>query len=82
MELPVLGPPEVYPTPEEPVHGNFFADKDNVIASFVSNSYYESFMQLLETLFHAFVMKNGLCFRETKPLGKLFSCSLLLKEQH
>ena len=49
----------------------FFADKDNVIPSFVSSSYYESFMQVLEALFHAFVMKNGLCLRETKPLGKL-----------
>ena len=50
---------------------NLFADKDVVIASFVSGSYYKSFMQVLEALFHAFVMKNGLCLRETKPLGKL-----------
>ena len=35
----------------------FFADKDNVIASFVSSSYYESFMQVLEAHFHAFVVK-------------------------
>ena len=34
---------------------NFFADKDNVVVSFVSSSYYESFMQVLEALFHAFV---------------------------
>ena len=27
------------------------ADKDNVIASFVSSSYYESFMQVLEVFF-------------------------------
>ena len=26
----------------------FFADKDNVVASFMSSSYYESFMQVLE----------------------------------
>ena len=51
-------------TPEEFVHGkNFFADEDNVIASFVSNSYYESFMQVLEAFFHAFVVKNGLSFQ-------------------
>ena len=37
----------------------FFAGKDNVIASFISSSYYESFMQVLEVLFHAFVVKNG-----------------------
>ena len=41
----------------------FFADKDNVIASFVSSSYYESFIQVLEAFFHAFVMKNGLSFQ-------------------
>ena len=34
---------------------NFFAHKDNVVVSFVSSSYYESFMQVLEALFHAFV---------------------------
>ena len=28
-----------------------FADKDNVVASFISSSYYESFMQVLEALF-------------------------------
>ena len=28
-----------------------FADKDNVVASFVSSSYYESFTQVLEALF-------------------------------
>ena len=28
-----------------------FADKDNVIASFISSSYYESFMQVLEAFF-------------------------------
>ena len=50
-----------------------FADKDKVIASFISSSYYESFMQVLEALFHTFVMKNGLWHRETKPLGKLGS---------
>ena len=55
---------------------NSFGDKDNVIASFVSSSYYESFMQVLEALFHAFVVKNGLWLRETKPLGKL--CCLAL----
>ena len=54
----------------------FFADKDNVIASFVSSSYYESFMQDLEVLFHAIVVKNGLWLRETEPLGKL--CCLAL----
>ena len=54
----------------------FFADKDNVIASFVSSSCYESFMQVLEALFHVFVMKNGLCLMETKSLGKL--CCLAL----
>ena len=61
-----------------------FAGKDNVIASFVSSSYYESFMQVLEALFHAFVVKNGLWLRETKPLqGKaLLPCSLLFREQH
>ena len=48
----------------------FFADEGNVIASFVSSSYYKSFMQVLEAFFHTFVVKNGLCFRETKPLGK------------
>ena len=31
----------------------FFADTDYVIASFVSSSYYESFMQVLEALFLA-----------------------------
>ena len=51
----------------------FFADKDKVVASFVSSSYYESFMQVLEALFHVFVVKNGLWLRETKPLGE-FSC--------
>ena len=60
----------------------FLADKDNVVASFVSSSYYESFTQVLEALFHAFVVKNGLCFRETKPLESLLRCSLFLKEQH
>ena len=35
-----------------------FADKDNVIASFVSSSYYESFMQVSETLFYTFVAKK------------------------
>ena len=55
---------------------NFFADKDNVIASFVNSSYYESFMQVLEALFHAFVVKNGLWLRETKPLGE-FCCLAL-----
>ena len=54
----------------------FIADKDNVIASFISSSYYESFMQVLEALFHAFVVNKGLCLRETKPLGKL--CCLAL----
>ena len=39
-------------------------------------SYYEFFMQVLEALFHAFVVKNGLWLRETKPLGKL--CCLAL----
>ena len=56
----------------------FFADKDNVIASFISSSYYESFMQVLEALFHAFVVKNGLWLRETKPLGKLCCLALYL----
>ena len=55
---------------------NFFADKDNVVASFISSSYYESFMQVLEALFHAFVVKIGLWLRETNPLGKL--CCLAL----
>ena len=57
----------------------FFADKVNVVASFISCNYYESFMQVLEALFHAFVVKNvknGLWLRETKPLGKL--CCLAL----
>ena len=40
-----LGLSGLYPTPEELVHGNFFADKYNVIASFVSSSYYEFFRQ-------------------------------------
>ena len=57
---------------------NFFVDKDNVMASFVSSSYYESFMQVLEALFHAFVVKNGLWLRETKPLGKLCCLALYL----
>ena len=35
----------------------FFADKDNVVASFLSSSYYESFMQVLEAFFHAFLVK-------------------------
>ena len=43
----------------------FFADKGNVFASFVSSSYYKSFMQVLEALFHTFVVKNGLCLKET-----------------
>ena len=34
---------------------NFFADGGNVFASFVSSIYYESFMQVLEAIFHAFV---------------------------
>ena len=38
---------------------NFFADKDNVVPSFISRSYYESFVQVLEALFHAFVVKNS-----------------------
>ena len=38
---------------------NFFASKDNVIASFVSSSYYESFMQVLEAFFHVFVVKKN-----------------------
>ena len=50
-----------------------FADKDKVIASFISSSYYESVMHVLEALFHTFVMKNGLWHRETKPWGKLGS---------
>ena len=54
----------------------FFTDKDNVIANLVGSSYYEFFMQVLEALFHAFVVKNGLWLRETKPLGKL--CCLAL----
>ena len=58
----------LYPTPEELGYGNFFANKDNVVASFISSGYYESFMQVLEALFHAFVVKNGLWLRETKPL--------------
>ena len=43
---------------------NFFADKDNVIAGFVSSSRYESFMQVLEAFFHVFVVKNGLYLRK------------------
>ena len=53
VELPVLGPPGAIP--EGLVLCKFFADKDNVVVSFVSSSYYESFMQVLEALFHAFV---------------------------
>ena len=37
--------------PKKSLMVKFFADKDNVIASFVSSSYYESFMQVLEALF-------------------------------
>ena len=55
-----------------------FADKDNVVASFISSSYYEYFMQVSEALFHAFVVKNGLWLRETKPLGKLCCLALYL----
>ena len=46
-----LGFPGLQPTPEELVHGKLFAGRDNVIASFISSSYYESFMQVLEALF-------------------------------
>ena len=53
-----------------------FADEDNVISSFFSSSYYKSFMQVLEALFHAFVVKNGLCLGENKSLGK-FCCLAL-----
>ena len=53
-----------------------FADKNNVIASFVSSSCDESFIQVLVALSHAIVVKNGLWLRETKPLGKL--CCLAL----
>ena len=51
-----------------------FADKDNVVASFASSSYYESFMQVLEALFHVIVVKMD-C-GSGKPLGKL--CCLAL----
>ena len=48
----------------------------DLVASFINSSYYESFMQVLEALFHALVVKNGLWLRETKPLAKL--CCLAL----
>ena len=35
---------------------NFLAD-DTIIASFVSSSYYKSFMKVLEAFFHTFVAK-------------------------
>ena len=77
------GLPGLYPTPEELVHGKIFADKDNVIASFISSSYYESFMQVLEALFHAFVGKKSTVAQGNQTLGKaLLPCSLLLREQH
>ena len=60
----------------------FFADEDNVIVSLVGSSCCESFMQVLKGLFHDFVVKNGLCLRETKPLGKLCCLAFYLKEQH
>ena len=61
----------------------FFADKDNVIASFVSSSYYESFMQVLEALFHTFVVKKWTVPQGNQTLGKaLLPCSLPLREQH
>ena len=53
----------------------YFADKDNV-ASFVSSSYYESFMQVVGHFSRLCCEKNRLCFRETKTLGKL--CRLVL----
>ena len=68
----------LYPTPEELVHGNFFADKNNtmllpawsaVVTTNLSCRFWRHF-------FHTFVVKNGLCLRETKPLGKL--CRLAL----
>ena len=62
---------------------NFFADKDNVVAGFISSSYYESFMQVLESLFSRLCREKWTVAQGNRTLGKaLLPCSLLSREEH